>query len=91
MNLNDVIFIDNLPKIDLHGYDCEYANIKINEFIKDNIIMKNEIIAIIHGVGTGKIKEQTHKTLKHNRNVIDYKLFYNNVGTTIVKLKINIK
>ena len=88
MELSDVIFIDNLPKLDLHGYDSEYANIKINEFIKDNIIMKNEIIAIVHGIGTGKIKEQTHKTLKYNKNVIDYKLFYNNVGTTIVKLNI---
>ena len=91
MELNDVIFIDSIPKLDLHGFDCAYANIKINEFIKDNIVMKNEIVAIIHGRGTGKIKEQTHKTLKHNKNVADYKLFYNNVGTTIVKLKLNIK
>lgn len=88
MNLNEVIFVDNLPSIDLHGYDQAYANIKINEFIKDNIIMKNEIIAIIHGIGSGKIREQTHRTLKTNRNVLDFKLFYNNVGTTIVKLKI---
>lgn len=91
MELNDVIFLENLPSIDLHGYDREYANIKINEFIKDNIKMHNQIIAIIHGRGTGILKEQTHKTLKSNKNVIDYKLFYNNIGTTIVKLKINIK
>ena len=88
MNINDVIFIDNLPSIDLHGFDTMYANLKINEFIKDNIIMKNEIVLIIHGRGTGKIKEQTHKTLKNNKNVLDYKLLYNNVGITIVKLKI---
>ena len=88
MNLNDVIFIDDLPSIDLHGYDMMYANLKINEFIKDNIIMKNEIVVIIHGRGTGKIKEQTHKSLKNNKNVLDYKLFYNNIGITIVKLKI---
>lgn len=88
MNINDVIFIDNLPSIDLHGFDTMYANLKINEFIKDNIILKNEIVLIIHGIGTGKIKEQTHKTLKNNKNVLDYKLLYNNVGITIVKLKI---
>lgn len=88
MNLNDIIFIENLPKLDLHGYDREYANIKINEFIKDNKIMKNEICAIIHGVGTGKIKNQTHKSLKQNKDVIDYKLYYNNVGITIAKIKI---
>ena len=50
--------------------------------------MKKEIIAIIHGRGTGKIKEQTHRTLKQNKNVLDYKLFYNNVGITIVKLNV---
>ena len=88
MNINDVIFIDNLPSIDLHGFDTMYANLKINEFIKDNIIMKNEIVLIIHGRGTGKIQEQTHKTLKNNKNVLDYKWLYNNVGITIVKLKI---
>ena len=35
-NLEDVIFIDNLPTIDLHGYDRDYARIAINEFIKEN-------------------------------------------------------
>ncbi|MBQ9318788.1 MAG: Smr/MutS family protein [Bacilli bacterium] len=88
MELNEVIFIDSLPKIDLHGYDQASANVKINEFINDNICMKKEIIAIIHGRGTGKIKEQTHRTLKQNKNVLDYKLFYNNVGITIVKLNV---
>ena len=88
MQLNEVIFVENLPSIDLHGLDRQYANIKINEFINDNIKMKNEIVAIIHGRGTGILKEQTHKTLKNNKYVIDYKLFYNNIGTTIAKLKI---
>ena len=27
MNLEDVIFIDSLPTLDLHGYDKEYARI----------------------------------------------------------------
>lgn len=88
MNLDEVIFVDSLPSIDLHGFDSDYARIKINEFIKDNISMKNEIIAIVHGIGSGIIKQETHKTLKNNKSVIDFKLFYNNVGVTIVKLKI---
>lgn len=89
MELDEVIFIDNLPTIDLHGYDSQYADLKIKEFINDNIIMKNEIIAIVHGLGTGIIKNQTHQTLKKHKQVLDYKLFYNNVGITIAKLKIN--
>lgn len=89
MKLNEVIFVDSLPSIDLHGYDREYARVKINEFINDNIKMKNEIIAIIHGVGSGILKSETIKTLSYNKHVLEHKLFYNNVGITIAKLKLD--
>lgn len=89
MNLENVIFIDNIPLIDLHGFDRNYARIKINEFISDNKKMKNDIVAIIHGRGSGILKDETIKTLKKNKNVIDYRLFYNNTGMTIVKIKID--
>lgn len=82
-NLEDVIFIDNLPTIDLHGYDRDYARIAINEFIKDNKKMGNNIIVIIHGRGTGVIKNITMETLKNNKNVLDYKIYYNNTGMTL--------
>ena len=87
MNLDDVIFIESLPKLDLHGFDRETAQVAISDFINDNIKMKNEIINIIHGCGTGILRETTHNLLKKNRNVLDYKTFYNNNGCTIVKLK----
>ena len=31
MTLNEVIFINNLPTIDLHGYDRESARVAVNE------------------------------------------------------------
>ena len=61
---------------------------KVLEFINDNKLMKNEIICIVNGVGSGIIKEEVHSTLKRNKDVIDYKLFYNNTGCTIVKIRI---
>lgn len=88
MELKEVIFIDSLPSIDLHGIDRDYARVKVLEFIKDNIKMKNDIICIVHGIGNGIVKNEVHNTLKRNKNVIEYKLFYGNVGCTIVKLKI---
>lgn len=88
MELNDVIFIDNLPSIDLHGLDTNTARVKTLEFINDNKIMGNEIICIVHGIGSEKIKEEVHKTLKFSRDVIDYKLVFYNVGCTIAKIKI---
>ena len=87
MQLNEVIYIENLPTVDLHGLDRDSARVKVNEFIKDNISMKKDIICIIHGIGSGILKNEVHKTLKNNKYVIEYKLFFNNIGSTIVKLK----
>ncbi|MBR3198395.1 MAG: Smr/MutS family protein [Bacilli bacterium] len=88
MEINEVVFPDSLPKLDLHGYDRETARVAINDFIADNIKMGNEIITIVHGIGSGIIKETTHKTLTNNKKVIDFKSFYNNRGCTIVKIKL---
>ena len=88
MELKEVIFVNNLPSIDLHGLDRDTARLQVLEFIKDNKTIKNEIICIVHGIGNGIIKNEVHNTLKRNKNVIDYKLFYNNTGCTIVKIKV---
>ena len=89
MKIDDIIFIDNLPTLDLHAYDRDSARVKINEFINDNTIMKNGFVCIIHGIGSGILKKEVYNTLENNKNVEDYKLFYNNNGCTIVKLKNN--
>ena len=82
------LFISNLPSIDLHGYDRDSARIAILDFINDNIKMKKKEIVIIHGIGSGILKKTTHEVLKKHKNVLDYKICYNNVGSTIVLLKI---
>ena len=61
MNINEVVFTDSLPKIDLHGFDRDSARVAINDFINDNIKMGNQIITIIHGVGSGIIRKQLLK------------------------------
>ena len=60
---------------------------KVLEFIKDNKVLRIDIICIVHGVGSGIIKNEVHTTLRKNKDVVDFKLFYNNTGWTIVKLK----
>jgi len=89
MELNDVIFTNNLPKLDLHGFDRETARVTINDFIKDNKKLKNEIVVIIHGIGSGILKKTTQETLKNNRDVIDQKIDFYNVGTTLVKISVD--
>ena len=87
MTLDSIIYVDSLPKLDLHGLDRDTARVLINDFINDNIKMKNQFINIVHGHGSGILREMTHKVLNSNKNVLEFKTFYNNDGCTIVKLK----
>jgi DNA mismatch repair protein MutS2 len=81
------IFIRNYPTIDLHGYDREIAMVTVNDFVSENSKLKNNDIVIIHGIGSGIIRQAVHDALKNNRLVIEYKLHNFNLGMTIVKIK----
>lgn len=76
-----------LPSIDLHGYDRDYARILINEFIEDQYKLKQENIIIVHGNGSGILKRMTQDVLKKNKYVKEYKIDNFNSGMTIVTLK----
>ena len=86
MNLNNLIFIDNLPSLDLHGFDRGTARVAINDFINDNIKMKNKFIVIIHGIGSGILKETTQLVLSKNKKVIEFKIHPFNIGCTLVNV-----
>lgn len=83
------IFLDRLPKIDLHGYDTESARVATNDFISDSIKLGYKEILIIHGIGSGLVKDAVHTALSKNKNVVSYKLDYFNNGCTIIELKNN--
>ncbi len=84
--MND-IFLNNLPSLDLHGYDKESARVAINDFINDNIRMKKLKILIIHGKGTGVLRVATKETLSKNKYVKNFQTSIFNEGCTIVELK----
>ena len=86
MNLNDLLFIDNLPTLDLHGFDRDTARVIINDFINDNKKLKNNFIVIIHGIGSGILKSVTQDTLKKNKYIIEYKIYPFNIGCTIAHI-----
>lgn len=83
------IFIKNLPKLDLHGYDTESAKVATNDFINRNIIMQNSKIIIIHGNGTGLVKKAVHEVLNRNKKVTNYHTDNLNSGLTIVHLLVD--
>ncbi len=89
MTLDSVVFIENLPKIDLHGMDREVARVAINDFINENYKLKNSIFCIIHGIGSGVLRKTTSDVLKSNKKVLEYKTYYYNQGSTIVRISID--
>lgn len=87
MNIDGLIFTDNLPKLDLHGFDVMTSYVCINDFIRDNYKLKNKFVIIIHGVGTGKIRNATREALLKNKYVVKFKIDNFNHGCTIVQIK----
>ena len=81
------IFLDYLPHLDLHGEIHAIAAIKTRDFIEESIKLGNKKIIIVHGKGTGIVKQSVHDTLKTNKNVIKYHADNFNEGITIVELK----
>lgn len=90
-NLNNIIFYNCLPKLDLHGYDAQTAVVAINDFIRDNQKMRNEVVVIVHGNGTGILRKVTDLTLRKNKNVLEYKGIIGNTGCTVVRIMFDIK
>lgn len=82
------IFLNRFPTIDLHGFDRDSARVAVNDFVEENVFLKNEMIVIIHGIGSGIVKREVHDTLRVNKKVIEYKTDNFNSGCTIIKLKI---
>lgn len=82
------IFLNRYPSIDLHGFDRDSARVAVNDFLEENLFLKNDTLVIIHGIGTGIVKKEVHETLRVNKNVLEYKTDNFNSGCTIVKLKL---
>ncbi len=80
--------INSMPSLDLHGEYKDSAIILTDEFINDNITLKNEMICIIHGIGEDILRSAIHEHLKHDKRVISFKRDFLNPGITIVKLRI---
>ena len=61
----------------------------LEEFVRENVILGNEKIVIVHGIGTGIVKKAVHDALKVNKNVLEYKTDNFNSGCTIVRIKVD--
>ena len=80
----------NIPSLDLHGETRETARILIEEFIDDSIKMGNYKVLIIHGIGSGILRKETHEILRHDSRINKFYIDFFNVGSTVVEIKENI-
>ena len=80
-------FLYNVPQLDIHGYERTGAKAMIKMFIDENIRIENKKIIIVHGNGSGVLKNATHEYLKKDRRVLSFNTSNYNPGQTIVNLK----
>lgn len=83
------IFLNMYPIIDLHGMDRDTAIVTVKDFISDNIKLNNKKIIIIHGKGSGILKESVHIYLNKDNRVLEYKIDNFNSGLTVASLKLD--
>ncbi len=75
------------PTLDLHGEYAFSAKFLTDEFINDNILLKNKTICIMHGIGEGIVRKSVHEVLAKDKRVKSYKIDFENPGCTIIELK----
>ena len=78
------------PEINVIGMNIEEANFVIDKFLDDCALSKLETVRIIHGKGTGKLKNGIHQFLKNNSHVKSFRLGIfgeGEMGVTVVTLK----
>lgn len=80
-------FLYNVPSLDIHGYDRFGAVAMIDNFIDNQLRIREKKVIIVHGKGEGILKKATHDYLKSDRRVLSYKINNYNDGETIVILK----
>ena len=83
-----MMVLNKYPKLDVHGETTQTVVFVVNDFLNDNYKMKNKYVVIIHGKGTGKLKQKVHEILKNSQIVNIFELDIDNLGQTIIELKI---
>lgn len=79
-----------VTEINVIGETVEEAIFVIDKFLDDSVLANLESVRIVHGKGTGKLRQGIHKFLKTNAHVESFRLGTfgeGEAGVTVVKLK----
>lgn len=77
-------------EINVIGYNVDEALFVIDKFLDDCSLAKLQTVRIVHGKGTGKLRNGIHKFLKTNPHVKSFRLGSfgeGEMGVTVVELK----
>lgn len=80
------ILTSKTPRLDLHGEIVAMVKVLVDEFIKDNMLMDEKLVVIVHGKSTNIITDEVHRVLSLNKYVKKYYKNNWNLGETIVEL-----
>ena len=78
------------PEIDLRGMESLEAVLAAERYLDSAVMAKLKTVTIIHGKGTGALREAIQQMLKHNKLVKNYRLGRygeGETGVTVVELK----
>lgn len=78
------------PEINVIGLNVDEAIFVIDKFLDDGYLAKLQTVRIVHGKGTGKLREGIHKFLKTNSHVNSFRIGTfgeGEMGVTVVELK----
>ena len=75
------------PKSVFAQDDMEKVYSAVNDFVKEAVMLGYSEIVIIHGIGSGIIKNTVQNALKANKNVLSFHISGMNIGCTVAKIK----
>lgn len=61
------------PEVDLHGYDAPAAEVAVDALLARAFEAREEAVRIIHGKGTGVLRETVHRTLGSHALVLAFR------------------
>ena len=77
-------------EINIIGFNVDEATFVVDKFLDDCALAKLETVRIVHGKGTGKLRDGIHKFLKSNPHVKSFRMGTygeGEMGVTVVTLK----
>ena len=77
-------------QLDLRGERYEDAMLRLDKYMDEVLLAGYQTVTIIHGHGTGALRQGVHKYLKQNKHVASFRFGgagEGGTGATVVELK----